>query len=210
MEYIPFFRFRTDSMEVAVAASLVLLVFGLLALLYGWKLYRMLLVMSFGLMAAYVAWYFLHPYLSETLGFLVPFFLGLLGALVAIPIQRGLIFLLGAAAGFISVGPVAAELIWRAPDWTFADAVPRGVGGGVCRDGDTGACALQAGHDDRHEHARRDADPERRRASLYGVCGQAGQRLWPVPVAVGRDLCANCRCRRGFPDNGRKKSAAGG
>jgi hypothetical protein len=116
MEYIPFFRFRTENTEVAIAAAVLLFVAGLVALLYGWKLYRLLLVISVGLAAGYVGWYFLHTKVSGAAAFLIPLFVGLLGALIAIPVQKAVVFLLGAAAGFLTLGPLAAELIWRAPE----------------------------------------------------------------------------------------------
>jgi len=116
MEYVPFLRFHVGTTQAAVAVSMVLLVGGLTALLYGWKLYRILLVISCGLAAAYLGWFFLRSYVPPNYEYLVPVVLGLLGALLAIPIQNAVVFFLGAAIGFVSLGPVAADLIWRSPN----------------------------------------------------------------------------------------------
>lgn len=116
VEYIPFLRFTTGNMQMAVAVSAMMLVAALLCLMYGWRLYRILLVVTSGLTAGYIGWYFLHGIVTPVVALVVPLFIGLLASLAAIPVQRVVVFLVGGTVGFLSIGPVAAELIWRPPD----------------------------------------------------------------------------------------------
>ena len=116
MEYLPFFRFTTNNAQMAIAVSAIMFLGGLVFLLYGWRVYRVLLVIACALTAGYLGWYFLHPRLPEGIAFLVPLLIGLLGGFAAIPIQRVVVFLVAGTAGFLSLGPVVAELVWRAPE----------------------------------------------------------------------------------------------
>jgi hypothetical protein len=116
MTYLPLLRFHTDSSQVGLIVSAVMLVVGLLSLLYGWKLYRVLLVFSVGLAAGCLTWYFLSPHVGQNTALFISAGAGLLGALLAIPIQQTAVFLFGATLGFVSLGPVIADLIWRAPN----------------------------------------------------------------------------------------------
>ena len=117
-EYLPFLRFNAagHSTEVLIAVCAVMLIAGLLSLLYGYRVYKLVVVVATGLVGAYVGWTFLYPRLPEKYAFLAPLVLGLLGALAALPMQKMMVFLVGAAVGFVSLGPVVAEVIWKRPE----------------------------------------------------------------------------------------------
>jgi len=117
-EYVPFLRFNTAAYrtETVLAVCAVMLVGGLLFLLYGFRTYRVVVVVATGLFGAYVGWYLLSPQLPEKVAWLAPLGLGLLGAVGALAVQKAMVFLAGAAVGFVSLGPALAELIWKAPE----------------------------------------------------------------------------------------------
>jgi hypothetical protein len=120
MPYVPFLRFNSAEYNptVVISVSVVMLIVGLMALLYGWKLYKFLVIVSTALAGAYLGWYVTYGYAwcPENLRFLGPIVLGLLGGVLAIPMQRLAVFFVGASVGFVSVGPVAAQIIWdKAP-----------------------------------------------------------------------------------------------
>ena len=119
MGYVPFLRFNSVQYgtQVVLSVSAVLFLAGLVALLYGWKLYRFVVVLSTALAGAYLGWYLTYKYnwCPEKARFLGPVVLGLVGGAVAIPLQKAAVFLVGASAGFVSVGPIAADLIWSNP-----------------------------------------------------------------------------------------------
>jgi hypothetical protein len=116
MEYVPYLRFHAGSTQTVVIVSMLMLVGGLIALFYGWKLYRVLLVFSVGIAAGLLTWYLLSPHVAQSMALIISGGVGLLGALLAIPIQHTAVFLFGAVLGFVSLGPVIADLVWKAPD----------------------------------------------------------------------------------------------
>jgi len=114
-QYVPFLRFNAAGYgtQTVMALCALMLVAGLLSLLYGYKLYKVVAVIATGLLGAYIGRYLLYPHLPENVAWLAPLGLALIGAVAAMAIQRAMVFLAGAAVGFISLGPVAAEMIWR-------------------------------------------------------------------------------------------------
>jgi len=120
MDYVPVLRFNATQYgnQVVLSVSVVMLIVGLLALLYGWKLYKVLVIVATALAGAYLGWYLAHDYklLPEKIQFFGPLVLGLLGAVLAIPLQKAAVFFIGASIGFVSLGPLAADMIWKAPD----------------------------------------------------------------------------------------------
>jgi len=117
-QYVPFLRFNCAgySTQTVVALSAVMLVTGLLSLLYGYRLYKVVAVIATALLGAYVGRFLLYPHLPEKVAWLAPLGLALLGAVGAMAVQRAMVFLAGAAVGFVSLGPVAAEMIWSGPE----------------------------------------------------------------------------------------------
>ncbi len=117
-QYVPFLRFNATAYETqtVLALSAVMLVAGLLSLLYGYRLYKVVAVVATGLLGAYVGQAFVAPMLPEGVAWLAPLVLALVGAVGALSIQRAVVFLAGAAVGFVSLGPVAAEMIWGGPE----------------------------------------------------------------------------------------------
>jgi len=117
MQYVPMLRFESSqyTTETVVALCAVMLLGGLLSMLYGYRLYKVVVVVATGLAGAYVGRIFLSPHLGNY-WWLAPLGLGLVGALVAISVQRVMVFLAGATIGFLSLGPVAAEIIWKGPE----------------------------------------------------------------------------------------------
>lgn len=113
-EYMPFLRFNAQdySHETVVALCVVMLVAGLLSLLYGFRLYRVVVVAATAILGGYLGWALLSPLLPENIAWLAPVGLALVGALGALAVQKIMVFLAGAAVGFISLGPVVAETIW--------------------------------------------------------------------------------------------------
>lgn len=113
-QYVPFLRFDATgyTTQTVMALCAVMLVGGLLSLLYGYKLYKVVAVIATGLLGAYIGRHFLYPHLPEKVAWLAPLGLALIGAVAAMAIQRAVVFLAGAAVGFVSLGPVAAEMIW--------------------------------------------------------------------------------------------------
>ncbi len=118
MQYVPILRFSTTEYQAQTVAALcaVMLVGGLLSLLYGYRSYKVVVVVGTALLGAYIGRFFLYPHLPEKYAMLAPLGLGLLGALVALPVQKVMVFLAGASVGFLSLGPVVAEMIWKAPE----------------------------------------------------------------------------------------------
>ncbi|MHC4712063.1 MAG: TM7S3/TM198-like domain-containing protein [Planctomycetota bacterium] len=117
-EYMPFLRFNAAAYQsgTVVAVCAVMLVSGLLFLLYGYRTYRVVAVLATGLLGVYMGRHLLYPHLPENVAWLAPLGLGLLGAVGALAVQRAMVFLASAAVGFISLGPVVAETIWRGPE----------------------------------------------------------------------------------------------
>ena len=113
-EYIPFLRFNSAgyTQQTVIALCSLMLIAGFLSLLYGYRLYKVVAVVATALLGAYVGRYFLHPLLPEKFAWIAPVGLGLLGAVGALAVQKMMVFLVGAAVGFVSLGPVAAEMIW--------------------------------------------------------------------------------------------------
>jgi len=119
MQYVPFVKFYSSPYgnQVVYSVTALMLIFGLVSLLYGWKMYKIAVVVATGLAGACLGWYLVHGYklLPDSVAFLGPLVLGLLGALAAIPLQKAAVFFIGAAVGFVSLGPWVADLIWKAP-----------------------------------------------------------------------------------------------
>jgi len=120
MNYVPFLRLNPvqHSTQVILSVAAVMFVLGLVSLLYGWRLYKFLVVVSTALAGACLGWYLANGYglLPPNLQFIAPLVLGVVGAVAAIPLQRAAVFFIGASVGFVSLGPVIAELIWRPPE----------------------------------------------------------------------------------------------
>jgi hypothetical protein len=120
MGYVPFLRLNAAGYgnQVVLSVSVVMVVVGLMSLLYGWKLYKFLVIVATALAGAYLGWYLAYGYqwLPENFRFLGPVILGILGAFAAIPLQRAAVFFIGASAGFVSLGPAVAEMIWQSPE----------------------------------------------------------------------------------------------
>lgn len=117
-EYVPFLRFDAAdyAAQTVTAVCAVMLVAGLLSLLYGFRVYKFAVVLATALLGAYIGRAFLYERLPEGYGVFAVIGLALLGALAALPLQKALVFFAAAVMGFVSLGPVAAEVIWKHPE----------------------------------------------------------------------------------------------
>ncbi len=119
MDYVPILRFNASQYgsQVTLSVALVITLAGLITLLYGWRLFKIVVVAATALAGAYLGWYLAHGYglLPEKWQFAGPLALGLVGAIAAIPLQKAAMFFIGSSVGFVCVGPIAAELIWKPP-----------------------------------------------------------------------------------------------
>lgn len=134
MGYVPFLRFEASQygMQVVMSVAIVMLITGLMSLLYGWKLYRFVVIVATALAGAYLGWYLTYGYTwcPEKLRFLGPIVLGLAGGVLAIPLQKAAVFFTGASVGFCSLGPFAAGLVWKTPPGpTTTQALLASLGG---------------------------------------------------------------------------------
>jgi hypothetical protein len=104
----PFIRMRSvlDSMWEQVTTlswlqALIAISFGVVYLLYGWRIFKVLVVICFGLVGLFAGVRIATPYDLQILGAIVG--LSVLGGL-SIPLMRWAVSILGAAAGGILTG----------------------------------------------------------------------------------------------------------